>query len=116
MKIKLLKSCLVGGQHFERGEEVDVPDGDGRYLVNTHAAALVGKPGKAARTTIKRVKIVLASACMVGGVHVDAGEEIEAVEADAVYLKQRGQAFEPGSDDAKAAIKRAGKVEKAGKA
>jgi len=94
MKIKLLKTCLIGGQHCDIGEVVDVDDRDGTYLVNTRAAELSGKGGKAKKTTVKSVRIRMVRACMVGGKHVEAGKVVSVSEADARYLIPRGIAVE----------------------
>lgn len=49
MKITLKRACLIGGKHCDIGETVDVPDFDGRYLVNSGSAVEAAEEKKPAR-------------------------------------------------------------------
>jgi len=100
MKVKLLKDCLVDGQHCPAGEVADVSDQDGRYLVARGHAEPAGKE-KAKKTTVKRISIVIARTCLVEGKHVELGDVVSALEVDAKFLLGHGHAFVDGSDKAK---------------
>lgn len=44
MKVKALKTMGVNGQHVEKGQEVEVSDHEGKYLVDRgHAAKVEAK-------------------------------------------------------------------------
>ena len=101
MNIKLLRDCLVGGQHCSKGEVVDVSDNDASYLISSKLAESASKGSKAKKTTVKKIRVVIRSVCMVGGNHVEPGESVSALEADAKVLLSHGLAFAAGSDEAK---------------
>ena len=104
MKIKLLRNCLIAGQHCQSGEVVDVSEQDGRYLTGRGQATLESK-AKAKKSTVKRVSLIVGRTCLVGGKHVARGDIINAVEPDAKYLTGHGYAFDPKSDAGEALAK-----------
>jgi len=101
MKVKLLRDCLVAGQHCPSGEVVDVSEQDGAYLVNRgHATA--ASNSKAKKTTVKRQTIIIARTCLIGGEHIERGDVVKVLQTDADYLLGHGDAFDPKSDEGEA--------------
>jgi len=101
MKVKLLKDCLVSGQHCPTGEVVDVSERDGTYLVSRGHAEAASK-SKAKKTTVKRQSIIVARTCLIGGEHIERGDVVKALQTDADYLIGHGDAFDPKSDEGEA--------------
>jgi len=100
MKIKILKDCLVAGEHCAKGDVVDVREDDAKYLIASNIAEESEK-GKAKKTTVKKVKIIVAKACLIGGKHVSRGDVVNPVADEVSYLLARGHAFTVDSKEGK---------------
>jgi len=101
MKIKLLRASAISGVHCDIDEVVEVSEKDGKYLVNAKLAQLADGAAKAKKQLVKKESIIMRRNGRVAGNHVELGDVVSVLEADAKFLLGHGYAYLAASDEAK---------------